>query len=155
MKTVSSRHYLAFCVALCLRCCNIRGTESLPSVQWLPLDTYQRGRNRGAVVHGCAETMKCWNSPAKSMGTPLQLLLWFRFICTWSTFICAYLSLCTLGSQTYLQFIYAHVFFLNRLCLSCKWHIPCLHGSMDAVFLGVNIALWGFLPFLSLCANFQ
>lgn len=44
-----------------------------------------------------------------------------------------------------------HIYFLNHLCLlqcvSCKWYIPYLYGSMDAMLLGTSTALWGLLPF--------
>lgn len=96
---------------------------------------------------------------AKSTGTPpaitalIQMHLYMKYI-DMRIFVSMYIrqpDIFTIYLCTYI--------FLNHLCqlqcLSCKWHIQCLHGSMDARFLGINIALWGFLPFLSLCANFQ
>lgn len=49
--------------------------------------------------------------------------------------------------------------FKNHLCqlqcTSCRWHTPHLHASMDAMILGIRVALWEFLLWPSLGNDYQ
>jgi hypothetical protein len=118
MKNMVSSPSLDFCADFCLLYGGISGTWSLPSAQSLPLDTCQRVRSHNSVVHGCRNNEMLKQHSQEHKGVFLQLLPWYKCICTWSTFICAYLSLCTLGNQTYLQFIYAHIFFKSSMSIA-------------------------------------
>lgn len=149
---MSSPHYLDFCVDLCLLYFDIRGTWSLPWVESLPLDTYQRVRSHGSVGHGCTETMKCWNSTAKSPGilpaitAVIQMHLYMRCI-DMRIFISMYMR------QPDIFTVYLCTCILKIICVNCSVYLvngplPCLHGPMDAVLTWRPCSPFGgFTPF--------